>query len=116
MLADVHEDALKTRRRQQLAAELPPPPVSIEGFVPASSFDGTRAGMVFKLDVAGLGYYVDQPLDRRYDTLDATLERFVPAASFQGARSGMVFKTGPAGLGYYADERPLPAGDDGSKK
>ena len=37
----------------------PPKPVHVEGFVPAETFGGARAGMVFKRDAAGLGYYPD---------------------------------------------------------
>ena len=64
----VHEDALQNRRRQEYLAQRPLPPVSIEGFVPAPTFDGVREGMVFKMDDAGLGYYKDQPINQRLDT------------------------------------------------
>ena len=33
--------------------------VEIEGFMPAKSFEGARAGMVFKNGVCGVGYYPD---------------------------------------------------------
>ena len=38
----------------------PPEPVRIpEGFVAADTFEGSKKGMVFKRDAAGLGYYPD---------------------------------------------------------
>ena len=40
-------------------------PISLEGFEAADTFVGPREGMVFKKDIAGLGYYMDQRLDQR---------------------------------------------------
>ena len=69
-----NEAAQQKRREMQVAhearhphpAHAPPlPPINIQGFVPAETFTGPREGMVFKSDLAGLGYYVDQPLALR---------------------------------------------------
>jgi len=107
-----HEEALQNRRRHEYMESKPLPPVSLDGFVPASTFQGPREGMVFKSDDAGLGYYRDQPV---YERVDAAIKQlvlpivpiattdYIPASSFDGARAGMVFKTGDQGLGYYKD-------------
>ncbi len=34
-------------------------PPAVEGFAPCERFEGALAGRVFKLGLAGVGYYVD---------------------------------------------------------
>ena len=64
-----HEEAQAKRRMEASLIRGPVPlvPVSLNGFVAAAAFEGPREGMVFKRDLAGLGYYVDQPLVSRVD-------------------------------------------------
>ena len=63
----------------------------------ASSFEGCRAGYVFKMDALGIGYYLDAPAH----SLDGA--DFVAAPEFVGAKQGFVFKRDARGVGYYRD-------------
>ena len=61
-----------------------PAPVHVEGFVASATFDGTRAGMVFKRGDAGVGYYPDlaaPKADAGVASLTAKVAELMPAAS-----------------------------------
>ena len=61
-----------------------PAPVHVEGFFASATFDGTRAGMVFKRGDAGVGYYPDlaaPKADAGVADLTAQVAELMPAAS-----------------------------------
>ena len=69
---EAREEAARRLREEAVHAEAarrlpksPPPLTKLDGFVASDLFCGAREGMVFKSDVAGVGYYVDEPLVER---------------------------------------------------
>jgi hypothetical protein len=82
-----------------------------ETFLPHKSFQGAKAGYVFKLGEEGLGYYRDsttptkQPFSREAGLVAPTPPAFIACDSFEGAKHGYVFQVGANGVGYYRDAR-----------
>ena len=60
----------------------------VEDFLPAAAFQGAKAGFVFKLDEAGLGYYTDSASVRRASPSHAWAAPAAPAAPSNVAAPG----------------------------